>query len=546
MRIVISDERGNPYPNIFYYQTEVFIMKKSLVKLVALSSAAFVLAGGIAPVVTTYAQSETSVVDNSIKSAEAKVAEAKAAKEVSDAKVKELRESFNTLKAADNKASKDLNDAKIELTRLEGLVALAQQAFDNAVTNINSKARELSAADEQNKEEKQTDYNNAVKALAKAQQDIALAYKDVEEQKTFVAELDAAHKAALEASDAKGKEFDAAKEELNKVTQNLQNAEAALEQAQNNKLKLPLVRIEAEKFEKKAFDSKAAAETAARDFLANFENILYNDFEVGRNGNEFFVKFAVKDETPGENKPDEDKPATGKIKVSIYVGNAEEPIVKVVDAKDKAEALAKVKAMYPGKEVKDMEMGAANELTVKVTDKAPGSEKDTKENNEVGFKTKAAAEAAAKKALATDKVNKSFTVSQNATSKKWFYVLHTEEKVETTKEKEAEKTVDPLLAGYKTAEDAIKAAEELLKKMPWNNGYDIQQGADNLFYIRLTTDGTKTVNRKAVETTKEAKKDKKEKLPETGEVTSYAIFGSAALTVLAGLGLVAPKFKEEN
>ena len=75
-------------------------MKKSLVKLAALSSAAFVLAGGIAPVVTTYAQSETSIVDNSIKSAEAKVAEAKAAKEASEAKVNELGESFNTLKAA--------------------------------------------------------------------------------------------------------------------------------------------------------------------------------------------------------------------------------------------------------------------------------------------------------------------------------------------------------------------------------------------------------------------------------------------------------------
>ena len=43
----------------------------------------------------------------------------------------------------------------------------------------------------------------------------------------------------------------------------------------------------------------------------------------------------------------------------------------------------------------------------------------------------------------------------------------------------------------------------------------------------------------------EKKEDKKEKLPETGEVSSFAIFGGAALSVLAGLGLVASK-KEEN
>ena len=43
----------------------------------------------------------------------------------------------------------------------------------------------------------------------------------------------------------------------------------------------------------------------------------------------------------------------------------------------------------------------------------------------------------------------------------------------------------------------------------------------------------------------EKKEDKKEKLPETGEVSSFAIFGGAALSVLAGLGLVASK-KEEK
>lgn len=37
-----------------------------------------------------------------------------------------------------------------------------------------------------------------------------------------------------------------------------------------------------------------------------------------------------------------------------------------------------------------------------------------------------------------------------------------------------------------------------------------------------------------------------EKLPETGEASDSVIFGAAALSILAGLGLVAPKFKKEN
>ena len=46
----------------------------------------------------------------------------------------------------------------------------------------------------------------------------------------------------------------------------------------------------------------------------------------------------------------------------------------------------------------------------------------------------------------------------------------------------------------------------------------------------------------------EAKKadSKKEELPETGEASNAAIFSAAALSVLAGLGLVAPKFNKEN
>ena len=265
-----------------------------------------------------------------------------------------------------------------------------------------------------------------------------------------------------------------------------------------------------------------------------------------------------------ENQTEDPKPATQEIKVNIYIGDAEEPIVKYVEAKDKAAALESIKADYPGKTVTDTGFGPANELTVRVTeDSKPEEPAEPKPETpeKKGYKTKEEAEAAAKKALENDPINNAFEVSQGADGRYYYRLFvdsavapETPEKPEKPEKPETpekpEETVDPLLAGYKTAEDAIKAAEALLEKMPWNNGYDIQQGADGLFYIRLTTDGTKTVNRKPVEATTEEKKeekkeDKKEKLPETGEVSSFAIFGGAALSVLAGLGLVASK-KEEN
>ena len=53
----------------------------------------------------------------------------------------------------------------------------------------------------------------------------------------------------------------------------------------------------------------------------------------------------------------------------------------------------------------------------------------------------------------------------------------------------------------------------------------------------------------AVVVDKDSKKEEKKssaKLPETGEASSYAIFGAAVVSILAGLGLVAPKFSKED
>lgn len=188
------------------------------------------------------------------------------------------------------------------------------------------------------------------------------------------------------------------------------------------------------------------------------------------------------------------------------------------------------------------------EETQEVVKETPATEKPATETpaqtpiTDKAFDSKEAAEAAAKEHLKSDKVNHSFAVIER--DGKFFVQLSTEDKVEVTKAPET--TVDPLETGFKTVEEAIKAAEALLEEMPWNNGYDIQQGADDLFYIRLTTDGTKTVNRKPVETTEAKKEDNGEKLPETGEVSSYTFFGGAVLSVLAGLGLVTSKANKDN
>ncbi|MGX7107691.1 LPXTG cell wall anchor domain-containing protein, partial [Hutsoniella sourekii] len=45
--------------------------------------------------------------------------------------------------------------------------------------------------------------------------------------------------------------------------------------------------------------------------------------------------------------------------------------------------------------------------------------------------------------------------------------------------------------------------------------------------------------------TSSATKSDSESLPETGEAKDYALFSAAALSVLAGLGLVAPRRKED-
>ena len=247
-------------------------------------------------------------------------------------------------------------------------------------------------------------------------------------------------------------------------------------------------------------------------------------------------------------------------------------------------------------------------------------EETTKAPELDGYATKEEAEAAAKEALKEDKVNNSYTVSQGANGR-WYYVLSA---VEVEKPAEP-KPETPVKKGYKTKEEAEAAAKKALENDPINKSFDVRQGADNLWYYVLSPvevekpaepkpeepkpetpekdldtvkkealarlDLLKALTKAEVEhftkailnaesanevaaiikeaedvnfsvdlrpetpgkevkpeegKKEEAKKQaKKQELPETGEVASFAIFGGAALSVLAGLGLVASK-KEEK
>ena len=145
---------------------------------------------------------------------------------------------------------------------------------------------------------------------------------------------------------------------------------------------------------------------------------------------------------------------------------------------------------------------------------------DQEESNETGFSTKEAAEAAAKKALETDKINKGYKISEY--KGKFFYELTAHEELpdapqeEEEEEKEipyakydekaTEKTFNFDL-GFKTEEEAIKQAEALVKNSEINKGYNVTMGADGRYYIQLSplAEKTKGLERKPVEKAKEEK-----------------------------------------
>lgn len=182
----------------------------------------------------------------------------------------------------------------------------------------------------------------------------------------------------------------------------------------------------------------------------------------------------------------------------------------------------------------------------KIEDIAKPIEKEETENNEIGFKTKAAAEKAAKEALKNDPINKNFSVSEN--KGKFFYVLTAAEDLSDIKAPEEEKTPEKPFAkldekaneksfdfdkGFKTKDEAIKQAEALVKNSKINKGYNVSMGADGRYYIQLTPEETKTegVERKPIE------KAKLEKVKEGGKGKAQPTTAKSNVqTGVAGIG----------
>ena len=113
----------------------------------------------------------------------------------------------------------------------------------------------------------------------------------------------------------------------------------------------------------------------------------------------------------------------------------------------------------------------------------PGEEKPA-EDNENGYSTKEAAEAAAKKALEKDTVNKSYTVKQGANGR-WFYLLSPNPVEEPGKPGE-EKPAEDNENGYSSKEAAEAAAKKALEKDTVNKSYTVKQGANGRWFYLLS------------------------------------------------------------
>ena len=308
---------------------------------------------------------------------------------------------------------------------------------------------------------------------------------------------------------------------------------------------------EAEKLTSKKFETKKEAEDALKAYLDEYKGIIHNSGKVVQEFGGWYVKLSpeVVEETTTPETTEENK-------------------VEGFDTKEAAEAAAK-KALETDKVNKSftVSQGANGKwfyvLSPVEAEKPADPKPETPELD--GYATKEEAEAAAKKALETDPVNKSFTVSQGANGR-WYYVLSPVEaerpadpKPETPKPETPAEDLDTVKAKALERLAQLKAltkaevenfTKAILNAKSANEVAAIIKEAEDVNFsvdLRPETPGKEVKPEESKEGSKkeEKKEDKKEKLPETGEVSSFAIFGGAALSVLAGLGLVASK-KEEN
>lgn len=335
------------------------------------------------------------------------------------------------------------------------------------------------------------------------------------------------------------------------LTQGIKEAEdlevVSVETADGTKWKLQVKAAESTP-ELDGYASEAEAIAAAEEALKKDD--FNNSYSVsqGVDGRWYYVLSAVEDEKPAEPKPEE-----------RHITNI--PFDTEEKARKAAEEYLKSDKNEVNKSYKIVK-GADNKFYVELSTEAPETTEAPQPEAPVkkGYKTKEEAEAAAKKALENDPINKSFSVSQGADNL-WYYVLspvevekpadpkpETPEKDLDTVKKEALARLDLLKALTKAEVEHFTKA--ILNAKSANEVAAIIKEAEDVnFSVNLNpeTPAKEVKPEEGKEGNKPAdkKEAKKQELPETGEVSSFAIFGGAALSVLAGLGLVASK-KEEN
>lgn len=118
------------------------------------------------------------------------------------------------------------------------------------------------------------------------------------------------------------------------------------------------------------------------------------------------------------------------------------------------------------------------------------------ENNENGYKSEAAADAAGKAAAAASKKYYEVYLQYGNYHYRLLDAPSKEQEIKDNIYKQqpkalAESKFDPN-KGYATEAEAIKAAEAIVAKSEINKGYNITKGKDGKYYIELTVDAKKT------------------------------------------------------
>lgn len=181
------------------------------------------------------------------------------------------------------------------------------------------------------------------------------------------------------------------------------------------------------------------------------------------------------------------------------------------EAMDVANDYDKAVAEYYENQIKAEETKKAEEAK-KAQEAKAKMEAEIAKNESEGYSTEEEAKAAAKEALKTSPINKTFSISKNDAGK-FFFVLSASEDLSNVKmpEEEKEKPYAKFDSkadeksfnfdlGFKTEKEAIQQAEALVKNSAINKGYNVTVGADGRYYIQLSplAEKTKGLERKSI------------------------------------------------